>query len=73
MSTEAEAAKHEEKILSSNPRDSYNDDKETKPHPDDTKLDKHGLPLVPQPSDNEDDPLVTSPEIDSHSRTLMEA
>lgn len=25
------------------------------------KLDKHGLPLVPQPSDHEDDPLVSWP------------
>lgn len=25
------------------------------------KLDKHGLPLVPQPTDNKDDPLVSSP------------
>ena len=73
MSTEAEAAKHEETVLSTDPRDSYNDDKETKPHPDDTKLDKHGLPLVPQPSDNEDDPLVKCPEIDQQRRTLMEA
>ena len=24
------------------------------------KLDKHGFPLVPQPSDNKDDPLVSS-------------
>ena len=24
------------------------------------KLDKHGLPLVPQPSDHKDDPLVYS-------------
>lgn len=24
----------------------------------DVKLDKHGLPLVPQPSDHKDDPLV---------------
>lgn len=23
------------------------------------KLDKHGIPLVPQPSDHEDDPLVS--------------
>lgn len=25
------------------------------------KLDKHGLPLVPQPTDNDDDPLVSQP------------
>ena len=25
------------------------------------KLDKHGLPMVPQPSDHEDDPLVSIP------------
>lgn len=24
------------------------------------KLDKHGLPLVPQPSDHKDDPLVSA-------------
>ena len=29
---------------------------------DDVKLDKHGLPLVPQPSTQKTDPLV-SPEI----------
>ena len=63
----ADAAKHAETVLSSNPRD-YNDDKETKPHPDETKLDKHGLPLVPQPSDNEDDPLVQS-----HTHHLMKS
>jgi hypothetical protein len=59
-STKADAAKHEENVLSSYPRDSLNGDKETKPRPEDTKVDKHGLPLVPQPSDNEDDPLVKS-------------
>jgi len=25
----------------------------------DLKLDKHGLPLLPQPTDNKDDPLVS--------------
>lgn len=31
--------------------------KEALPH---IKLDKHGLPLLPQPSSHEDDPLVSS-------------
>ena len=31
---------------------------EDKPRP--LKLDKHGLPLVPQPTDHPDDPLVMS-------------
>ena len=29
-------------------------------HPTPLKVDKHGLPLVPQPSDHPDDPLVRS-------------
>jgi hypothetical protein len=29
-----------------------------KPDAEDVKRDKHGFPLVPQPSDNSDDPLV---------------
>ena len=29
------------------------------------KLDEHGLPLAPQPSDHKDDPLVSSPVLDS--------
>ena len=34
------------------------DGKEMKPDAQNVKLDKHGYPLVPQPSDNKDDPLV---------------
>jgi hypothetical protein len=33
----------------------------------DLKLDEHGLPLVPQPSDHKDDPLVYHPIILSPS------
>lgn len=32
--------------------------KDSKEPVSDLKLDKHGLPLVPQPSDHKDDPLV---------------
>jgi hypothetical protein len=53
-----DAATHEEAVLPSERQDSFNGDKATKPHPVEIKLDKHGLPLSPQPSDNEDDPLV---------------
>jgi hypothetical protein len=34
------------------------DDSQTKHVHPDLKLDEHGLPLVPQPSDHKDDPLV---------------
>ena len=29
-------------------------------HAENIKLDKHGYPLMPQPSDHKDDPLVSS-------------
>lgn len=35
----------------------------------DIKLDKHGLPLLPQPSNHEDDPLVSSDAIYNKSST----
>jgi hypothetical protein len=35
-------------------------------HPD-MKLDAHGLPLIPQPSDHEDDPLVCRQNVPSPS------
>ena len=34
---------------------------DVKPEPQNLKLDKHGYPLSPQPSDNKDDPLVHCP------------
>lgn len=36
----------------------HDDEGSNKAHIPQPKLDKHGLPLVPQPSDHEDDPLV---------------
>ena len=36
-----------------------------KPVVADLKLDEHGLPLVPQPSDHKDDPLVSRRSIPS--------
>jgi hypothetical protein len=59
----------EEFILAPERQESFDEDKTTKSHPDDVKLDKHGLPLVPQPSDNQDDPLVRSIIVaqDAHS------
>ena len=35
-----------------------NDPEQLKAENPNLKLDKHGLPLVPQPTDHEDDPLV---------------
>ena len=53
----------QEFVLAPERQESFDVDKTTKPHPDDLKLDKHGLPLIPQPSDNEDDPLVRSTSV----------
>lgn len=52
----ADIAIHEESTLT--PTDGHHQENEIKPSADELKLDKHGLPLVPQPPDNEDDPLV---------------
>jgi hypothetical protein len=37
-----------------------NDPEQLKAENANLKLDKHGLPLVPQPTDHKDDPLVNS-------------
>jgi len=36
-----------------------------------TKLDKHGLPLVPQPTDHADDPLVIQLLLATYAETLF--
>lgn len=50
---------HEEHAEMSKDPEKHHDDSSTIDHNDEqrTMLDKHGLPLVPQPSDNKDDPL----------------
>ena len=56
--TKAEQGTHEENGLSQSVRRTYSSEKELKPGTQRPKVDKHGYPLVPQPSENEDDPLV---------------
>ena len=65
----ADSTTREEFVLAPERQESFDEDKTTKPHPDDVKLDKHGLPLVPQPSDNEDDPLVRSTRVPGNEHT----
>jgi hypothetical protein len=45
--------------------ESNSDRMDEKPVVADLKLDEHGLPLVPQPSDHKDDPLVSSLSVPS--------
>ena len=54
----AEQANHEENGLSPRLVRTNSSEKDLKPEPQHAKLDKHGFPLIPQPSDNKDDPLV---------------
>jgi hypothetical protein len=54
---------HAEEGKRSSLGDAYEVPKECKngldtPESSDLKLDKHGLPLIPQPTDRKDDPLV---------------
>ena len=56
--TKAEQAAHQESIARPGMPRANSSEKELKVGVPNEKLDKHGYPLVPQPSDNIDDPLV---------------
>lgn len=56
----AQLARHEESISPPGLPRSHFSEKDIKPDVQPVKLDKHGYPLVPQPSENPDDPLVDS-------------
>ena len=57
------ATLNDEKDFRTSHIESAEDDTPTKNVLPDLKLDENGLPLVPQPSDHKDDPLVYHPNI----------
>ena len=55
--------RHEGSIAAPRLRRSHSSEKEIKHDTQSVKVDKHGYPLVPQPSDNQDGPLVNQKSV----------